>query len=103
MAMDTKTFWQEIRLRRDAVYGWWLAWIPVSITLAWLYRQMTHQEPDTAVAWTALIGWAVLSHFVIRRLSTLPCPRCGKPAVPHIFFRMQNAQCQFCGLRPGRS
>ena len=101
--METDRFWHEVRVRRNAVYGWWAAWIPVSLLLAAIYRQLMQQEPTPTIAWSGLIGWAVLSHFVIRRLATLPCPRCGRPAVPHVFFRMKKVQCQFCGLKPGEA
>lgn len=42
--------------------------------------------------------WLVAWFWLARRISTLPCPRCGRPALAHPFFLVSRARCRHCGF-----
>ena len=95
---DSASFWRAVKSRRNTVFYWWLAWIPVNVMLGVVYRRAFHQEAGTLVMWLALLGWGFGSMLLSYRLLKLPCPHCRQLAFKHIFFRMQNARCQYCGF-----
>jgi hypothetical protein len=101
--MDDTTFWQEVRRRRNRFFLWWVGWLPVGAVFTLLYQSLFNHEPPLLVGFGLLFGWAAIWIMTMRKLTSLACPRCGKPAIAHPLFFMHDAKCRHCGFKNARA
>jgi hypothetical protein len=98
--MEEGAFWEEAIRRRNLFFAWGLGWMPVGILLVAAWRFLTDREGPFPVA-SLLLAWFVPLLLVWLWLSRLPCPQCGRRALPTPFFRLHHAKFQYCGFTYG--
>jgi hypothetical protein len=98
--MEEGAFWEEAIRRRNLFFVWLLGWIPVGVPFVAGWRFITGREPSSPVV-GLLLAWFVPCLLIWLWLSRLPCPQCGRPALPSPFFLLRRAKCQHCGFTYG--
>jgi hypothetical protein len=87
---------REARRRRAHLLIWWFAWVPLGIAVTWLSFAV-FGPPGLYAGYLALIGWGIVAHRLMRRLTDLYCPQCGEVVVKHPFFIAGRLECSHCG------
>jgi hypothetical protein len=96
--MQTDAFWTKVRWRRNVFYAWYPAWIVIGVTFMFGYRAVIGGEPPFEAVVALFAAWMGGGWYLARRITSLTCPRCGKPALAGGYFFMRHAKCQHCGL-----
>jgi hypothetical protein len=85
----------RIRRSQTVVLLWMAAFLPAGWAVMWLARSTVMLVPLT-------ILWIGLGIVLARRVTEIPCPRCGaafctKAGMPYM-YALFNSRCEACGL-----
>lgn len=97
-AMEISEFWKAVKRWRMLFFLWWIGWPPLGAGSMIVYRSVTGHEPPEAISFAQLFAWVIVWNLIAKQLRSLPCPRCGQPAIRQPYFFMRDAKCQHCGL-----
>ena len=96
--INRAAFWEQVRLRRNLVFVWWVAWLPIGAIFTILFAMIFGHEPAPPVMFSLLLAYGAVWYWLHWRLRSLRCPKCHRPAIAHPFFFMNDVRCRHCGF-----
>ena len=96
--MEEEVFWGEVRRWRRYFFLTWIGWLVVGFPLWRFYALILPAENPMVAGTAALFTWAAFWQWVVWRLRSIRCYRCGAKAIAHPYFFMKDARCQNCGV-----